>query len=130
MGKKQSSFHMGDEFNGNGEIRYLKGTQPGLHPPMSQENVHLTPDFGTYLLKVLGSMPAVINPIGVNPALLALLGSMASVNKVIITKDSVTGNYIFKFNVTSNQDLTDGSYPYTFHIADNQIPAAMGVLGQ
>lgn len=128
MGKKQSSFHMGDEFNGDGEIRYLKGTQPGTHPPMSQENIKLTPDLGNCLLKVLGSMPAVMNPAGVNPALSALLGSMASVNQVIITKNPVSGNYVFKFNVANNQDFTDGSFPYSFQIEDNQIPAAMGVL--
>lgn len=95
MGKKQSSFHMGNEFNGNGEVRYLKGTQPCIHPPVSQENVQLTPDFGNYLLKVLGSIPVAISPLNINPALFALLGSMASVTQVIITKDPVTGNYDF-----------------------------------
>lgn len=127
MGRKQSSFHMGNEFNGNGEVRYLKGTQPCIHPPVSQENVQLTPDFGNYLLKVLGSIPVAISPLNINPALFALLGSMASVTQVIITKDPVTGNYDFKFKIISPQDFTNGSYPYTFQIMDNQIPIAMGV---
>lgn len=130
MGRKQSSFHMGDEFNGNAAVRYLKGTQPCIHPPVSQENVQLTPDFGSYLLKVLGCIPVVISPLNANPVLLALLGSMASVNQVFITKDPVTGNYIFKFNIISPQDFTDGSYLYTFQIMDNQVPTAMGVADQ
>lgn len=118
---------MGDEFNGNGEVRYLKGTQPCIHSPVSQENVQLTPDFGNYLLKVLGSIAVVINPLNINPALLALLGSMASVTQVIITKDPVTGNFVFNFKIISPQDFTNGSYPYTFQIMDNQVPAAMGI---
>ena len=130
MGRKQSSFHMGNEFNGNGEVRYLKGTQPCIHPPVSQENVQLTPDFGNYLLKVLGSIPVAISPLNINPVLFALLGSMFSVTQVIITKDPVTGNYDFKFKIISPHDFTNGSYPYTFQIMDNQVPAAMGVKNQ
>lgn len=130
MGIKQSSFHMGNEFNGNGEVRYLKGTQPCIHPPVSQENVQLTPDFGNYLLKVLGSIPVAISPLNINPVLFALLGSMFSVTQVIITKDPVTGNYDFKFKIISPHDFTNGSYPYTFQIMDNQVPAAMGVKNQ
>lgn len=130
MGKKQSSFHMGYEFNGHGGIRYLRGTQSYIHPPVSQENVHLTPDFGNYLLKVLGSIPIIINPLSINPVLLALLGSMASMKQVIITKDDATGNYILKFNVISLQDLTDGSYPHYYQIIDSQVPVAMGVPDQ
>lgn len=127
MGRKQSSFHMGNEFNGNGEDQYLKGTQPCIHPPVSQENIQLTPDFGNYLLKVLGSIPVVISPHNMNPALSALCGSMVSVIQVIIVKDPITGTYDFKFKVISTQDFTNGSYPYTFQIMDNQVPAAMGV---
>lgn len=121
MGKKRSSFHMGDEFNGYGQIRYLKGYMPEIHPPMSQENVHLSPDFGDHLLQILGSIPIVINPNGINSVLPTLLGSMASVNQVIIKKNETTGTYIFKFNVVSDQDFTDDSYPY-IEIRDNLIP--------
>ena len=124
MGRKQSSFHMGNEFNGNGEVRYLKGTQPCIHPPVSQENVQLTPDFGNYLLKVLGSIPVAISPLNINPVLFALLGSMFSVTQVIITKDPVTGNYDVKFKIISPHDFTIGSYPHTFHIMDKQSRVA------
>lgn len=128
MGRKQSSFHMGDEFNGNGEVRYLKGTQHRLHLPMSQENVQLTPNLGDNLLKVLGSIPTVVNPLNMNLVASALMGSMASVNQVVITKDPVTENYVLKFYVANNQDFTDGSFPYSFFIEDNQAPAGMGVF--
>lgn len=122
MSKKRSSFHLGDEFNGYGEMRYLKGTEPANHTPVSQENVHLSPDFGEHLLKILGSIPTVINPHGINTTLLTLLGSMASVNQVIVKKNEATGAYIFKFSVISDQDFTDGSYPYT-EIRDSEVPA-------
>ncbi|ANU48278.1 hypothetical protein ADH76_11420 [Enterocloster clostridioformis] len=121
MSNKQSSFHMGDEFNGYGQMRYLKGTRPEIHPPLSQENVRLSPDFGDHLLKMLGSIPTVINPDGANPNLRPLLGSMASVNKVIIRKNESAGTYNLKFNVMSDQDLTDGSYPY-IEKRDHMVP--------
>ena len=57
MGKKQTTFHMGDEFNGYGSVRYLKGTKPGHHEPLSQEHVRLSLKPGNYILKVLGSIP-------------------------------------------------------------------------
>lgn len=128
MGKKKSSFHMSDEFNGYGGTRYLKGKNPRINPPLSQENIRLSPDFGNYLIKMLGSIPVIINPANINPVLLTLLGAMASVNQIIITKDPVTGNYVFKFNVINRHDLTDGSYLNFSYIEDTKIPVAMGVL--
>jgi len=129
MGKKQSSFHMGNEFNGCGDITYLKGTQYGIHLPQSQENIQLSPDFRNCLLKVLGSVPVLIDPSNMNPVLLSLLGSMASINQVLMTKDTATGNYAVQFNVIS-QDFTDGAYPYYYEILDNKVPAAMGIASQ
>lgn len=112
MNKNQSSFHMGNEFNGYGETRYLKGTEPRHHAPVSQEKVQLMPDFGIHLLKMLGGIPTIINPGNSEPMLLAMLGSMPGMTKVVLTKDEYTGTYTYNFNVISNQDLTNGSYPY------------------
>jgi len=130
MNKKRSSFHMSDEFNGYGDVRYLKGSRPGIHSPVSQENVCLTPDFGSYLLKMLGCIPMVINPANVNPVLLYFLETMACVNQVIITKDPVTGNYAFKFNTISSNDFTDGAYPYSLRITGKQVSANMAFTSQ
>lgn len=112
MNKNQSSFHMGNEFNGYDETRYLKGTEPRHHAPVSQEKVQLMPDFGIHLLKMLGGIPTIINPGNSEPMLLAMLGSMPGMTKVVLTKDEYTGTYTYNFNVISNQDLTNGSYPY------------------
>lgn len=40
---KNSSFHMGDEFNGSGKTTYIRATQHNKYKPLSQENVRLTP---------------------------------------------------------------------------------------
>lgn len=110
MAKNQSSFYMGNEFNGYGEVRYVKGTQTEIYSPLSQENVQLTPDFRELLLNVLGSNPAVIDPENMSAILCLAEGAAASVNHVIVKKDS-NGNYILDFNVNHAHDLTDGSYP-------------------
>ena len=91
MGRKESSFHIGGEFNGYGSARYLKGIYPSMNPPVSQENVHLSPDFRQYLLKLLGTMPLVISPSAMNPILKAISGTLACVNEVIITQDKKSG---------------------------------------
>jgi len=120
MGKKQSSFHMGNEINGYGETTYLKATQCGIHPPLSQENVKLSPDFRNCLLKMLGSVPVVIDPANMNPVLQSLLGSMATVNQTIMTKDAATGNYVVQFNV-AGKNFTDGAYPYYSELMNNRL---------
>ncbi|WP_143322417.1 N-acetylmuramoyl-L-alanine amidase family protein [Clostridium sp. HBUAS56010] len=129
MAKKQSSFHMGNEFNGYGETTYLKGTQCGIHPPLSQENVQLSPDFRNCLLKALGSVPVIIDPANSNPVLLSLLGSMTRMNQMIMSKDAATGNYVVQFNIIS-QNFADGAYPYYVELMDNKVPTAMGILNQ
>ena len=110
MAKNQSSFYMGNEFNGYGEVRYVKGTRPETYSPLSQENVQLTPDFRELLLQVLGSNPAVIVPENMSAILRLAEGAAYSVNQVIVKKDS-DGNYTLDFNVNHAHDLTDGSYP-------------------
>ncbi len=110
MAKNQSSFYMGNEFNGYGEVRYVKGTRPETYSPLSQENVQLTPDFRELLLQALGSNPAVIVPENMSAILRLAEGAAYSVNQVIVKKDS-DGNYTLDFNVNHAHDLTDGSYP-------------------
>lgn len=128
MNNKQSSFHMGDEFNGYGEIRYLKGTNPGVHPPISQENIHLSLALGNDVLKALGSVPLVIDPAATDPTLRTMLGSTAGVNRVIVKKEKATEKYTLKFNVTTSRDFTNGAYPHRGQKRNRKVPAAMGVI--
>ena len=109
MGRKKSSFHMGDEFNGSGKKVYLRATQHNTYAPLSQENVRLTPDFSQYTLQAVGAMP--VQNAGGKGAVAALkaLGSMPCVGQVIIQKDGKTGKYRTKFIVRRIQ-LTTGSY--------------------
>lgn len=120
--KKRSSFHMGGEFNGYGEVRYLKGTRPKVRTPISQENVRLSPDFGYCLLKMLGSIPVVIFSSNMNPVVRAAIGSQAVVNQVIIRKNEKTGGCLFHLKTRNIRELTNGSYPYTFKDTDREEP--------
>lgn len=128
MSSRQSSFHMGDEFNGYGEIRYLKGTNPGVHPPISQENIHLSFEMGNEVLKALGSIPTVIDPAAADTTLQTMLGSMAGVNRVIARREKTTEKCTLKFNVTSSRDFTNGAYPYRGQKRNCKVPTAMGVI--
>lgn len=110
MAKNNSSFHMGDEFNGSGKKTYLRATQHNTYEPLSQENVRLTPDFRPCLSKVVGAMPLIMNPAlkGIDTAM-KVLGSLPSMTQVIISKDTSTGKYQMSFLVRKIQ-LTTGSY--------------------
>lgn len=110
MAKNNSSFHMGDEFNGSGKKTYLRATQHNKYKPLSQENVRLTPDYKQCLHKAVGAMPLVMNPAktGVT-SMLKALGGIPSVSQVIVTKDKNTGKYQTSFIVKKIQ-LTTGAY--------------------
>lgn len=110
MGSKNSSFHMGDEFNGSGKKVYLRATQHKTYAPLPQHNIRLTPDFRQCIPKVLGAMPLLVNPSskGAGAALKAL-GSLPGMGQVIIAKDEKTGKYRMSFAVRKIQ-LTTGSY--------------------
>lgn len=110
MAQKNSSFHMGDEFNGSGKKTYLMATQHNKYKPLSQENVRLTPDYKQWISKVVGAQPLVMDPAktGVT-SMLKALGAMPSILRVIVTKDKHTGLYQTSFNVRTIQ-LTTGAY--------------------
>lgn len=109
MGKKKSSFHMGDEFNGSGKKVYLRATKHNTYPPLSQENIRLTPDFSQYTLCAVGAMPVINAGAKGSVAALKALGSIPCVGQVIIQKDGKTGKYRTKFIVRRIQ-LTTGAY--------------------
>lgn len=46
---------MGNQFNGYGDTIYLKGDIVKI-PPISQDNVTLTPDYSQYALNAIGRM--------------------------------------------------------------------------
>lgn len=48
---------MGNGVNSFGEKTYLKASERGYHTPLSQKNVHISPDYTDYLHMVLGSVP-------------------------------------------------------------------------
>lgn len=110
MAKNNSSFHMGDEFNGSGKKTYLRATQHNKYEPLSQENVRLTPDYTQYLSKVVGALPLIMNPAqkGTTAALKAL-GGIPGMTQVIVSKDKRTGKFQMSFIVRKIQ-LTTGAY--------------------
>ena len=112
MGEKKSSFHMGNEFNAKGKKVYLRATQHNTYPPLSQENVRVTPDFGQLAQQAVGAMP-VMNS-GNESAGIAMkaLGGIPCVGQVIVKKDEKTGKYETELTVRKTQ-LTTGSYLYS-----------------
>lgn len=128
MRKKKSSFHMGNEFNGHGAIRYLKGKRPQINPPVSQENVRLSLKPGNYVLKALGSIPVTAGkPEGVSE-LLVLLGSVPAVSQVMVKEDPDTGKYEISFTVPSTNKFTNNCYPYASRPAEPENFEGLGVV--
>lgn len=128
MAKGKSSFHMGNEFNGYGDITYLKGTQRRTYAPLTQENVCLTRDFSSLLLKVLGGIPLVLNAQSANVGLmLTALGGMSIVNQVVVKKDVNTGMYTFNVFSAASNGFTNGAYLQTA-IMPNDVPLASGMI--
>lgn len=128
MANKKSSFHMGNEFNGYGDETYLKGTERRTYAPLSQENVHLTRDFSSLLLKALGGIPLVLNTQSVNLGFMAIaLGGIAVLNQVVIMKDAKTGMYTFTIYAVPTNGFTNGAYLQTT-IMPNEVPLAPGMI--
>lgn len=112
MGKKKSSFHMGDEFNGNGQKVHLRPTQHRTYTPLSQQGVRLTSDFSQFVPKAIGAIPVGCKSANTeSKTALKALGGIPSVSQVMIEKDAKTGSYRMKGRVRRRQ-LTTGSYPY------------------
>lgn len=110
MGKKKSSFHMGDEFNGNGQKVYLRPTKHNTYEPLSQQNVRLTPDFTQFVPRALGALPLVMNPLNDTAMSGAkALGGIPEIGQVIIEKETKTGSYRMRARVRRKQ-LTTGSH--------------------
>ncbi|MDF2888561.1 MAG: cell wall hydrolase [Lacrimispora sp.] len=128
MGGKKSSFRMENEVNGYGNTTYVKARTQGVHLPLSQENVQLTPDFGKFILTVLGANPTVIIPANADPDFLSMLGAMSSANQAIINKDQA-GNYNVTFHL-SEQSLTNGSYLQAMQTSSNVNKSNIGVVGK
>ena len=108
MGKKQTTFHMGDEFNGYGSVRYLKGTKPGHHEPLSQEHVRLSLKPGNYILKVLGAV--------------------AAVSQVAVRKDPKTGEMDVQFYLSNRSKIMDGSFSCSYGTVDRKSLEGLGVV--
>ena len=104
MGKKQSSFNMGYEFNNYGDKVYIKA-DTFTPPQVSQEHVQLTPDYSQYALKAEGGNPVVLNPDHGDTLAMTVLGSQASVNNISLTKGKI-GAYNVEFEVATG-GLTD-----------------------
>lgn len=110
MGKKKSSFHMGDEFNGNGQKVYLRPTQHRTYTPLSQQGVRLTPDFSQFVPKAIGAIPVGCKSANVDSkTALKALGGIPSVSQVMIKKEKKTGTYKGEFRVRKKQLTTGGS---------------------
>lgn len=110
MGKKKSSFHMGDEFNGNGQKVYLRPTQHRTYTPLSQQGVRLKPDFSQFVPKAIGAIPVGCKSANVDSkTALKALGGIPSVSQVMIKKEKKTGTYKGEFRVRKKQLTTGGS---------------------
>lgn len=110
MSNKKSSFHMGNEFNGYGEMTYLKATEHKSYAPLSQKNVRMTPDFSSLLPKMLGIVSVVIDSKSLeNNIVVKSLGGTAISNQIILKKEKASGEYIAQVQV-ANLGLMTGSY--------------------
>lgn len=107
MGKKKSSFHMGNQFNGYGDTVYLKA-EPVKAAPVSQEDVKLTPDYSKEALAAAGANPAVLNPGNMDEATQTMLGAQTSLNYVEVTK-SGEGSCQAGFKIAAG-GFADASY--------------------
>lgn len=118
---------MGNEINGYGKTVYLQASQNETHPPLSQDNVRLTPNFNDVLPSALGAQPTVMDStIAVNEYILKVLGSVPSMEGVVVTKDPVTGKYSISFQVAS-MSLTTGSYLQEVQMSSNTQNLNTGV---
>lgn len=127
MYNKKSSFHMGNEFNGYGKVTYVKGNQCNSYPPLSQENVRPTTDFKNCIPMLIGSIPLVIGILPTNPTLSAVLGSMAILNRIIVTRDKATGNQIYDFKV-AKMGFTDGASLLTMDLNPRNLVTFTGYM--
>lgn len=82
---------IGNEFNGKGKKVCLRATQHNTYPPLSQENVRVTPDFGQYAQQAVGAMPVMNAGDKSAGILLKALGGIPCVGQVIVKKDDKTG---------------------------------------
>ena len=128
MGKKQTTFHMGDEFNGYGSVRYLKGTKPGHHEPVSQEHVRLSLKPGNYILKVLGSIPVYAGSPNMGPGVGLMLGAVAAVSQVSVRKDPKTGEMDVQFYLSNRSKIMDGSFSCSYGTVDRKSLEGLGVV--
>lgn len=112
MAKKKSSFHMGDEFNGSGKKTYLRAIQHNTYAPLPQHNVRLTPNFNKFASVTIGAVPVGLEgaAAGADIAIVAkALGSVASVNQVMVEKEEGTGKYQIYLPIKKIA-LTTGAY--------------------
>lgn len=107
MSKKKGSIHMGNEFNHFGDKIYIRGKEHGFHAPYSQENVRPTPDFTSFTIKVLGSIPIALDPLSINKLSQLILGSQPSINCVLVYKEA--DGYKITFRAAS-RGVTAGAY--------------------
>lgn len=114
MAKKKSSFHMGDEFNGNGKKTYLRATQHNTYAPLPQNNVRLTPDFSKFVPVATGAIPVGLGGVKevANIAINRAIGSVASVSQVELEKEEETGKYRTRFFLHKIA-MTTGSHLYS-----------------
>lgn len=109
MGSKKSSFHISDEFNGKGNKVYLRASQFKTYDPSSTKSVKPIRKFTGLVQKAEGAMPIMIVASTKAGPLLSAIGAVASVGRVIVTKDETKGKYKMDFDISKIQ-LTTGSY--------------------
>lgn len=110
MAKKNSSFHMSNEFNGHGQKTYLSAAQYNSYSPLPQTGIRLTQDFGQSIPKVLGSLAVMNHPNPDSGILLKALGGVSTAKQVIIGKNAATGQYTFSYNISAANEFSNGSY--------------------
>lgn len=109
---RNSSFHMENELNGNGENVYLQGTEYRMHAPLPAREIRLTPDFRQSVSRALGAVPAVLSPAGQNqPGPEKAVGALAMAVHILVRKDRAAGAWLTELQVSRNT-LTDGSHLY------------------
>lgn len=116
MGKKKSSFQMGNQFNGYGDTVYIKA-DPVTVPPVSQDNVTLTPDYSQYALYAAGGNPTALGAESTNETTRMMVGAISSLNQVTVTKSSSNSGYSASFSVSSDGFITNS---YATNVPSNE----------
>lgn len=129
MAKKRASLYFNNEVAGNGGTRYVKGTQPGKHSPISQENVHLTKSYKQFIPQLMCGTSTVIDPNSAQASQPWLYNTIPRFTQVNVIRDD-KGNITTVFNILKENTITNGVYSVAVRNVEDQAPVTIVIASQ